>query len=135
MASTSEAPGSTARALLDAALVEFGQHGFDGVTIRQLADAAGTNLSSIKYHFGGKDELYAAALDEIIAVMGPRVALVSDLARRGRELADRDRHRQAQLVRQLCQLDVLAAGVQVGRDAGQAKAPREPGSYLSTGSP
>ena len=33
----------------------FGQHGYQGVTVRQLTLAAKVNLSAITYHFGGKE--------------------------------------------------------------------------------
>lgn len=58
--------GELARAkLLQAALDMFGQHGFDGVSIRQISDSAGMNVSSISYHFGSKDGLYCAVADYI----------------------------------------------------------------------
>ncbi len=44
----------------------FGARGYDGVTTRELAHRARTNISSIKYHFGGKEALYRAVLEEII---------------------------------------------------------------------
>jgi AcrR family transcriptional regulator len=45
----------------------FGRSGYDAVTTRALAAAAETNVSSIKYHFGGKEELYRAALENVVA--------------------------------------------------------------------
>lgn len=61
--------------LIEAGMQLFGAKGYDGVTTRELADAAGTNISSIKYHFGGKEALYRAVLkeivDEITSLIGP----------------------------------------------------------------
>ncbi|RBP50662.1 TetR family transcriptional regulator [Arenicella xantha] len=51
--------------LIQAALDMFGQHGFDGVSIRQISDSAGMNVASISYHFGSKDGLYSAVADYI----------------------------------------------------------------------
>lgn len=53
-------PGTddTRQRLLDAAQRLFSERGFDGVGIREIADAAGVNLSGIKYHFGSKQGLY-----------------------------------------------------------------------------
>jgi AcrR family transcriptional regulator len=57
----------TRAALIDAAITHFGQRGYDAVTTREIAAAAATNVSSIKYHFGGKEELYRAALESVVA--------------------------------------------------------------------
>jgi len=42
----------------------FAEKGFHGVGVRELATAAGMNLSMISYYFGGKEGLYAAVLNE-----------------------------------------------------------------------
>lgn len=57
----------TRTALIDAAIAHFGKRGYDAVTTREIAAAADTNVSSIKYHFGGKEELYGAALESVVA--------------------------------------------------------------------
>jgi len=44
--------------LLDAAERLFCEKGFDGTSVRDLITAAGCNIASINYHFGGKDKLY-----------------------------------------------------------------------------
>lgn len=46
-----------------AALRVFAAEGFDGTTTRQIADAAGVNLGLLQYHFGGKENLWRAAVD------------------------------------------------------------------------
>jgi TetR/AcrR family transcriptional regulator, regulator of cefoperazone and chloramphenicol sensitivity len=56
----------TSALLIESGIVLFGARGYDGVTTRELAHGARTNISSIKYHFGGKEELYRAVLQEII---------------------------------------------------------------------
>jgi AcrR family transcriptional regulator len=43
----------------------FGHGGFDAVSTRQLADKAKVNLAAIAYHFGGKTELFEAAVGSI----------------------------------------------------------------------
>lgn len=51
--------------LLDIAIGEFGSKGLEGASTRGIAAAAGTAMSSITYHFGGKEGLYLAAADRI----------------------------------------------------------------------
>ncbi|GHF26999.1 TetR family transcriptional regulator [Kordiimonas sediminis] len=48
--------------ILDAAEKLFADHGFDGVTLRQIADEAGVDLALASYHFGNKLGLFDAAL-------------------------------------------------------------------------
>ena len=56
--------------LLDIAIEQFGQHGLDGASTREIAKAANTAMSSITYHYGGKEGLYLAAADEVVKQMG-----------------------------------------------------------------
>lgn len=51
-------PCQTRIELLDAAEALFSANGYDAVGIREIAQQAGTNIASIKYHFGSKHELY-----------------------------------------------------------------------------
>ncbi len=44
--------------LLDSAEQLFDDCGFDGTSIRDLAAAAGCNIASVNYYFGGKEKLY-----------------------------------------------------------------------------
>ena len=52
-------------ALLETAVDHFGRLGFEGASTRDIARASGTAMSSITYHFGGKDGLYLAAAEHI----------------------------------------------------------------------
>jgi AcrR family transcriptional regulator len=56
--------------LVETAIDRFGRHGLDGASTREIAAAAGTTMSSITYHFGGKEGLYRAAAGHIAACMG-----------------------------------------------------------------
>ena len=62
--------GDTRERLLRAALEEFGLHGYEGVSTRQLANRAGVNLAAIPYHFGGKEGIYLAVAEQIVASVG-----------------------------------------------------------------
>jgi AcrR family transcriptional regulator len=44
--------------LLDSAEELFCEHGFDGVSVRDIAASADCNIASINYYFGGKEKLY-----------------------------------------------------------------------------
>jgi AcrR family transcriptional regulator len=50
------------RRLLDAASEEFAARGYEAATVRDIVARARANLNSINYHFGSKQELYAAVL-------------------------------------------------------------------------
>ena len=63
---TVEADADVRTALLDAAHKLFLKHGFDRVTARQIAAAAGTTPAMIHYYFGNKLGLFRAMLDRAI---------------------------------------------------------------------
>ncbi len=46
--------------ILDAAEKLFALHGFYGVSVRDITDAAAVDVALVSYHFGGKRELFAA---------------------------------------------------------------------------
>lgn len=52
------APQDTRTALLQAALVCFAENGFDGTSLRMIADRAKRPLSLLGHHFGNKEGLY-----------------------------------------------------------------------------
>ena len=60
--------------LLDIAIDAFGRNGLEGASTREIAFAAGTAMSSITYHYGGKEGLYLAAADYIAEEMGATMA-------------------------------------------------------------
>ncbi|MBJ6123689.1 CerR family C-terminal domain-containing protein [Sphingomonas mollis] len=60
--------------LLDIAISEFGSKGLEGASTRGIASAAGTAMSSITYHYGGKEGLYLAAADRIAERMATMIA-------------------------------------------------------------
>ena len=67
---TTRDAASTRRRILDAALKAFARHGFDGVSLRTIADEAGVNHQLIGHHFGSKQDLWDAALDSRVEVFG-----------------------------------------------------------------
>jgi len=56
---------NTKDALLAAAIEVFADKGFDAATVRDICGRAKANVAAVNYHFGGKDALYVAVLEEI----------------------------------------------------------------------
>ena len=65
----------TRERLLLAGLTLFSQLGLEGVRTRQLSEAAGVNQSAIPYHFGGKEGVYAAVLEQTAQDIAARLDL------------------------------------------------------------
>lgn len=53
---------NTRHALLEAAGPLFAQKGFDGASIRAIAERAKANIAAVNYHFGSKEILYLEVL-------------------------------------------------------------------------
>lgn len=77
--------------LIDAAIEHFGRRGFEGASTREIAAASGTAMSSITYHFGGKEGLYLAVADHVANRIAARqadaIAAASDEAVTSRKQA------------------------------------------------
>ena len=58
-----EAPASTKARILAAAEAVFAAKGFDGASTREIAAAAGVNISSLHYHWESKETLYFAVFE------------------------------------------------------------------------
>ena len=52
--------------ILSAAKRLISRHGAAGVSLRDVTDAANVNIASVSYHFGSKDVLFRAAVDEAL---------------------------------------------------------------------
>jgi len=64
--------------LLETAVDHFGQRGFEGASTREIARESGTAMSSITYHFGGKEGLYLATAEHIAAQVRERAGPILD---------------------------------------------------------
>ena len=62
--------------LLDVAIDQFGRKGLEGASTRAIAAAAGTAMSAITYHYGGKEGLYVATARHIAAQIRNRFTAV-----------------------------------------------------------
>jgi AcrR family transcriptional regulator len=61
-----EAGLRTQARLLEAALTMISERGEDGVTLRELTDAAGANVAAVSYHFGSLQRLCDAAVEHAL---------------------------------------------------------------------
>ena len=60
--------GADTRAeLLAAARVEFAERGYEGATVRRIAERAGVDAAMVNHWFGGKEALFIASLDLPVA--------------------------------------------------------------------
>lgn len=53
---------NTKNRLLEAAITEFAEHGYDKATLRDICKRADVNLNAVKYHFQDKEGLYIQAV-------------------------------------------------------------------------
>ena len=67
----------TRQRLLDAGLKAFGERGFDAVSTRELVELAKVNQSAIPYHFGGKEGLYMAVVEDLVATVQGSVGVTA----------------------------------------------------------
>ena len=102
---------------MDAALDLIAERGEEGVTLRELTDAADANVAAVSYHFGSLKSLCDAAIEdaleryldaqqEAVSALGPESTLeelaaafarpMMQRAELGRSRSRRDAHRRAQ---------------------------------------
>jgi AcrR family transcriptional regulator len=70
----------TKQLLLDAAVLEFAEHGPEGARIARVAERAGVNKERIYQYFGNKEQLFAAVLESELARIAAAVPLTADQA-------------------------------------------------------
>lgn len=62
---TQQENGTKAR-LLHAGRKIFAENGLENATVRDICSQAGANVAAVNYHFGGKERLYVAVLQDYI---------------------------------------------------------------------
>lgn len=75
----------TARRILDTAETLFARQGYDGTSLRQIADGAGIREPGLYNHFGGKQALYEAVL---YRALNPMARALEDHLANARALRD-----------------------------------------------
>ncbi|WP_243286576.1 TetR/AcrR family transcriptional regulator [Geothrix terrae] len=102
----------TRTSLLQAALVCFADHGFDGTSMRMIAEKAGRPLSLLSHHFGNKEGLYLEVFKHIFETSTPQLpnpALSSGLEQRDPQAAIRLLREQIHFMYQQAAPDAVAA--------------------------
>lgn len=68
--------------ILDTAERLFARHGFYGVSVRDITEAAGVDVALVNYHFGSKRELFAAVFQRRAEMLNPeRLARLEEVRR------------------------------------------------------
>jgi AcrR family transcriptional regulator len=66
--------------IIEAAVVVFGERGYDGASTRDIATAAGVNAPAIQYYFDGKEGVYLACVEHLITLLWRKMGPTVDVA-------------------------------------------------------
>lgn len=65
--------GDAVGRIMDAAMINFAENGYEGARMDRIADMAKVNKATIYYHIGGKKALYSAVLHQVFSVQLDRI--------------------------------------------------------------
>lgn len=75
---SSKKVGTTRKDLLEAAIELFGERGFAGASLSQIANLAGTDIGLTRYYFGSKETLWRAAIDHLADMLASELVQIVD---------------------------------------------------------
>lgn len=65
--------------ILRAAKTLFAKKGYDGTSVRQICEEANVSLALVSYHFGGKENVFAALFDPLRHTLDAQIDLTDSL--------------------------------------------------------
>ncbi len=68
--------------LIESAIKEFADHGFEGASTRAIAAGAGAHQPQINYHFASKEELWKAALLKLLSELDAEILTTPEMTNR-----------------------------------------------------
>lgn len=71
--------------IVEAALKEFGERGFEGASMREIANVAGVNAPALVYYFNNKEGLYLACAEYVVTRMWEAMSPAVEAATRALE--------------------------------------------------
>ncbi len=63
------AENNTKEKLLKAGIHLFAEHGYESTSTRMIAETTGTNIATMAFHFGNKENFYVAVLNYVAEIM------------------------------------------------------------------
>ncbi|TDV72748.1 CerR family C-terminal domain-containing protein [Pseudomonas sp. LP_7_YM] len=96
--------------LIEAAVTVFGERGYDGASTRDIANAAGVNSPALQYYFDGKEGIYLACVEHLIALLWQKMGEAVEAAEQA--LDDADSVDQALITASLGILGAVVATIQ-----------------------
>ena len=85
---SAEVAERTKLVIVEAALAAFADHGFEGASLRDIAQRAGVTHGLIRHHFGNKEAIFRAVVDYSVGVYEASYAEIHHLVQEGAHLED-----------------------------------------------
>lgn len=95
---------ATRKDLVETAGRLFAQQGYYGTTSKAISESAGTNVAAVNYHFGSRDGLYLAVLNEVYQRI-LSIEFLTDLLATTRPPAEKLLHFFEQLVQRVVDVE------------------------------
>jgi len=75
--------------ILDKAKCLFIQHGYHGLSMREIAEEVGVSKAALYYHFKDKEELFIAVLNKNLDITGDEIGVIQSTSKTSTEMIAR----------------------------------------------